>query len=180
MKAKQLKLGVISDTHFNSLAQGTQLIGQLCRHEFADVDAVIHAGDMIHPDISMLFAPVPVYAVRGNNDPAVNGVPISRVLELGQQRIGIIHGWGMLDDLEQRMIEYFAADELTCLVYGHSHLPVCHTVGDLLVVNPGSASDRRMAPWHSVALLHIDGAEENRVSAEIINIEGWQKRSNLI
>ncbi len=25
-----------------------------------------------------------------------------------------------------------------CIVYGHTHIPVCHTTGDTLFINPGS------------------------------------------
>ncbi|MDY0189701.1 MAG: hypothetical protein RBR22_03115 [Desulfuromonas sp.] len=62
MLAKKFKVGVISDTHFHSLAQGKKLISRLMEQYFADVDAILHAGDMVHPDISLLFAGVPFYA----------------------------------------------------------------------------------------------------------------------
>ncbi|OQY17280.1 MAG: hypothetical protein B6I36_09215 [Desulfobacteraceae bacterium 4572_35.1] len=167
MKIKQLKIGVISDTHFRSMVQGAKLIDELCQHCFADVDTILHAGDMIHPDVALLFSGVPFYAVRGNNDPAVDGVPQYRVVEIGGYRIGLIHGWGYLGDLEKRMINHFSSAELDCLVYGHSHEPVCHEVEGLLVMNPGSAAQRRSAPWHSVGVLHLG----DKISGEIINID---------
>ncbi len=167
MVAKQLKIGVLSDTHFRSLAQGAKLIGGLLEQYFADVDMILHAGDMIHPDISLLFADVPFYAVRGNNDPAVNGVPECRIMALGGFRIGLIHGWGNYADLEERMIAYFAEDELDCLVYGHSHCAVCHEVDGMLVLNPGSTTDRRRSPCHSVAMLYLG----DNLRGEIINID---------
>jgi len=167
METRQIKIGVISDTHFRSLSEGHTLIAELLEDEFADVDAIFHAGDMIHPDISILFSDVPFYAVRGNNDPPVTGVPQYRVIELSGYRIGLIHGWGNYDDMEHRMIEFFSDTRLDCLIYGHTHRPVCHEVGDMLVLNPGSAADRRHAPWHSVALLYID----DNIRGEIINID---------
>lgn len=171
MVAQQLKIGLISDTHFRSLAQGAKLIGALLEQHFADVDAILHAGDMIHPDISLLFADVPFYAVRGNNDPAIYGVPERRILEFGGYRIGLIHGWGNHADLEERMINNFSEDNLDCLVYGHSHCAVCHTIGDMLVINPGSTTDRRRSPCHSVALLYLG---EN-LRGEIINIDATKQ-----
>lgn len=167
MKVDEFKIGVISDTHFSSLAQGVDLIEDLCQGQFADVDAILHAGDMVHPDIALLFADKPFYAVRGNNDPVVDGVPLHRIIEFGGYTIGLIHGWGAISDLESRMIDYFSAVRLDCLIYGHSHQPVCHTVGDMLVMNPGSAAQRRAAPWHSVGVLNLG----DKISGEIINID---------
>lgn len=167
MEPKTLKIGVLSDTHFRTLAQGAKLIGELLDVHFADADVILHAGDMIHPDIGLLFADVPFYAVRGNNDPAVHGVPEYRIIELGGYRIGLIHGWGNYADLEQRMIAYCAGDNLDCLVYGHSHYAVCHKVGNILVINPGSTTDRRRSPCHSVAMLYLGDS----LRGEIINID---------
>lgn len=165
--AKQYKIGVISDTHFHSMVEGIEFVAQLCQHQFADVDAILHAGDMVHPDIELLFEHVPFYAVRGNMDFVLADVPEQRVVEIGGYRIGLIHGWGSAHDLEQRLLNHVMSVDLDCLVYGHSHMPVCHSVGSLLVMNPGSATDRRSAPWHSVGMLYVD----KTIHGEIINID---------
>nr|WP_320051041.1 metallophosphoesterase family protein [uncultured Desulfuromonas sp.] len=161
------KIAVLSDTHFNSLDEAAGLIARLMSSCFAGVDAVIHAGDMVHPDLSLLFDGLPFYTVQGNMDVGHPHVPLQRIMTIESWRIGVVHGWGPRDDLEARMIEHFSAANLDCLIYGHSHVPVCHRVGDLLVVNPGSAADRRNAPWHSVAVLHVG----ETLDAEIINID---------
>lgn len=161
------KIGVISDTHFHSLADGAALIERLRGGCFRDVDAIIHAGDMVHPDVALLFAEVPFYPVLGNMDQASSEVPVKRIVEIDGWRIGVMHGWGTRHDLEPRVLAQFAGQRIDCLVYGHSHRPVCHWHDDLLIVNPGSAADRRQAPWHSVAILYLD----KTLQGEIINID---------
>lgn len=164
------KIALISDTHFHSLAEAVPLIEKLQRHCFHDVDAVIHAGDMVHPDVALLFADVPFYAVRGNMDSASPDVPQQRILEIEGWRIAVVHGWGNRKDLEARLLSHFKDQNIHCLIYGHSHQPVCHRVGDVLVINPGSAADRRRAPWHSVAVLCLDKS----LHGEIINIDALE------
>ena len=161
------KIAVLSDTHFNTLAEASALVERLLASCFSDVDAVIHAGDLVHPELGLLFDGLPFYSVQGNMDCAQPGVPTQRILTLESWRIGVVHGWGTKDDLEQRMLDHFAPAHLDCLIYGHTHRPVCRRVGEILVVNPGSAADRRSQPWHSVALLYAG----ETLDAEIINID---------
>nr|WP_320115985.1 YfcE family phosphodiesterase [uncultured Desulfuromonas sp.] len=161
------KIAVLSDTHFNTLAEASALVERLLASCFSDVDAVIHAGDLVHPELGLLFDGLPFYSVQGNMDCAQPGVPTQRILTLESWRIGVVHGWGTKDDLEQRMLDHFVPAHLDCLIYGHTHRPVCRRVGEILVVNPGSAADRRSEPWHSVALLYAG----ETLDAEIINID---------
>ncbi|PLX97585.1 MAG: YfcE family phosphodiesterase [Desulfuromonas sp.] len=165
------KIAVVSDTHFNTLSEARNLIDRLSATCFLGVDAVIHAGDLVHPDLGLLFEPVPFYPVQGNMDIFQPGVPMQRILVLDGWRIGVVHGWGNRDDLEPRMIAHFADQQLDCLIYGHSHRPVCHRVGKMLVVNPGSAADKRQQPWHSVAVLYL----EESLRGEIINVDALEQ-----
>jgi putative phosphoesterase len=45
------------------------------------------------------------------------------------------------------------------VVFGHSHIPLIEDVDGLLLLNPGSATDRRRQPHCSVALLTISDGE---------------------
>ena len=163
-----MKIGVLSDTHLTDLEACRQLARQLLAGPFRDVDAVLHAGDVVTAELEGCFLPLPWYAVRGNMDYALTDVPVSRVVQFGQVRVGLIHGWGGHADLEQRVIASFAGQQLDVLVYGHSHQPVCHRVASVLVINPGSATDRRKAPQHTVGVLTLG----ETVSGEIIAIDG--------
>ena len=52
---------------------------------------------------------------------------------------------------------------------GHSHIPSVQEHGDVLVVNPGSASQRRRMPSRSVAILEL--AEGSRPTARIVMLD---------
>jgi predicted phosphodiesterase len=43
------------------------------------------------------------------------------------------------------------------IVFGHSHQPHCELVDDVLLLNPGSPTERRREPRASFALLETDG-----------------------
>jgi predicted phosphodiesterase len=51
--------------------------------------------------------------------------------------------------------------------FGHSHLPVCDDRDGLLLLNPGSPTERRRAPWRSYGELVI---EDGALAARIIRL----------
>ncbi len=164
-----MKLGVLSDTHFTSLADGLGFMQRLCDGPFAEVDLILHAGDIVHPDLFFCFDTKPVLAVRGNCDEAAPGLPMRRVEEFAGFRIGMTHGWGPQRGIVGQVLGSFADEPLDVLIFGHTHYPLCRYKDDLLLFNPGSAIDRRDAPYHSVGILEL-GA---RVDASIINLDTW-------
>lgn len=161
------KIGVLSDTHITDLSSGLPFLEHLVERYFSDTEMILHAGDLVDPDIVMAFAGRTVHAVRGNMDPAVKGIPNRKLIEVEGFRIGLIHGWGAPDTLESRILREFQGERLDCLVYGHSHQPVCHSKDGVLLFNPGSPTDRRWAPYHSVGVLTLAGG----ISGEIIPID---------
>ncbi|MDT8420541.1 MAG: metallophosphoesterase family protein [Desulfuromonadales bacterium] len=163
-----MKLGIISDTHLTSLDVASDLALYLLEGPFAGVDAILHAGDMVIPEFIDCFYPLPCYAVQGNMDQSVAEIPFKRVIGFGGKRIGLIHGWGPRSGLEKRVMDEFAGKQIDCLVYGHSHYPVCRQQGDLLLFNPGSPVDRRSAPKHTVGLLTID---RDGIRGEIVGLD---------
>jgi putative phosphoesterase len=160
-----LKIGVVSDTHIHDLRQGARLADMLVNNWFADVDMILHAGDVVTPAFLDLFGNLPVYAVRGNMDPPIAGVPLRRILTVEGFRIGLMHGWGSPATLEQRLLQEFHGLSLDCLVFGHSHVPVSRRTQEMLLFNPGSAADRRGEPVHTVGILEIDKTIEGRIIA---------------
>lgn len=157
------KIGVLSDTHISDLARGLPYLEHLTERHFRDAEMILHAGDMINPDILLAFSGRTVHVVRGNMDPPARGVPNRKIVEVRGYRIGLIHGWGAPDSLEERVLEAFRSDRLDCLVYGHSHYPVCHQRDGVLMFNPGSPTDRRRAPFHSVGVLELGERIEGRI-----------------
>jgi putative phosphoesterase len=102
-------------------------------------------------------------------DPAAADLPHKRILEVAGVRIGLIHGWGPPAGLVERLRREFAATPVDCLVFGHSHTPLCRHEHGVLLFNPGSATDRRQMPYCSVGLLEIAGGT---ISGRIIALEG--------
>lgn len=160
-----MKIGVLADTHIHDLATGFALAEKLLKQHFKAVDLVIHAGDHVHPELELCFAPLPFYAVRGNMDNPSPGLPEKRILRLAGKTIGVVHGWGPVQGIEERVLTYFSHEPLDALIFGHSHQPVCRRQGPLLLMNPGSPTDRRSAPFHSVGILQL---EQNEIRGEIL------------
>lgn len=158
---------MLSDTHAVASSDLSAYLEGLCDRHFAGIDIILHAGDIVDPALLHIFAPRQVYAVRGNIDPP--GHPQKRIVIVGGMRIGLIHGWGPPSGLEARVLAEFHREEIDCLIYGHSHQPVCYRRDGLLLFNPGSPTDRRAAPYHSIGLLTIDGIN---LRGEIIPVPG--------
>jgi len=157
------KIGVLSDTHISDLARGLSSLQPLAEGHFRDAEMIFHAGDVVNPDVLLAFSGRTVHVVRGNMDPAVRGVPNRKIVEVRGYRIGLIHGWGAPETLEERVLEAFRNERLDCLVFGHSHYPACHHREGILLFNPGSPTDRRRAPYRSVGILELGERIEGRI-----------------
>ena len=162
-----IRVGVLSDTHLQGFSPGGRVMEKLAARYFRDAEVILHAGDVVDPDVLLGLNDHQLFLVRGNLDPPRRGVPQRRVIELGGFRIGLIHGWGAPAGLPERVLREFRDETLDCLVFGHSHFPYCERREGVLLFNPGSPTDRRQAPWHSVGLLELGATIEGR----IINID---------
>jgi len=158
-----VKIGVISDTH---LAGYDKRLTYLMDNHFRDVDLILHAGDLVDIRVLDSFEGKEVRAVYGNMDPkSVRAtLPDRLVFELGGHRIGMMHGWGMPFNLEQKLLKELGP--VDCLVYGHSHKPANRIKNGILFFNPGSAIDRRFTTHNTVGILEIG----NGIKGEILEI----------
>jgi len=159
-----MKVGVLSDTHVPFAAPS---LPAAVFEIFRGVDLILHAGDIVELSVlDELRAIAPVEAVAGNVDgPEVQRVlPSRKVLSLGPFTAGLVHGKYRLDVQHEMIRREFDAVDL--IVYGHSHRPFWGVVGDVLMLNPGSPTDCRHAPYHSVALLTVEDA----LTAEIVRL----------
>lgn len=147
-----MKIGVISDTHLSRYNQG--LADAIDRY-FKDVDLVVHAGDVVDAQALEVFAGRKVELVAGNMDSASirDVAPVKRVIPAGKFTLGIIHGWGAPEGIEERIIREF--DAIDVLVYGHTHRASSRIKNGVLFFNPGSATDSRFAPFTSIGILEI-------------------------
>ena len=167
MSLDTLRIGVLSDTHLADSKQARGYLHYLLEDVLAPLDLVLHAGDLVSADLLDVFCDYPFHAVRGNMDPASPGIPIRKSINVAGFNIGLIHGWGAADGIEERIYEEFSEVPLDCLVYGHSHIPVCHYREGVLFFNPGSATDRRNMPYHTVGLLEVN----NEIRGSIIRLD---------
>lgn len=158
-------IGVLSDTHIENSWHNSSRWESLQNQQFAGVDLILHAGDLVDDQLLDHFSFCPVLAVCGNMDRPSKELPGRRVIHIGPFRIGLIHGWGSLRGLKDRVLGAFAGEKIDCLIYGHSHTPACHRSGDLLFFNPGSPTERRSAPYHSVGLLDVADSIEGQILA---------------
>lgn len=148
-------VAVISDTHIPRRARTLpeELLSQLRR-----VDRILHAGDLMDPallDELALYAPV--LAVRGNVDPPELDLPETLELELDGVPVAMLHDSGRREGRRGRMKRRFP--EARAVVFGHSHIPWLEDRDGLLLLNPGSPTDRRRQPRHTFALLRVEGGE---------------------
>lgn len=128
-------IGILSDTHLRSPDE--RFISQ-CINAFHHCEVIIHAGDLTDASILTVFKEKEVYAVHGNMcNPKTSAVlEREKRVRLGGYTIGITHGAGSRHNIEERVFEIFP--DVDCIVFGHTHMPVCHYYGNILMINPGS------------------------------------------
>jgi uncharacterized protein len=99
----------------------------------------------------------PVGGVYGNMDePALRAVlPERSVVEMEGLQIGLVHDPGPGGGRHERLLAAFP--DCDVVAYGHTHMPEVSRAGDVWIVNPGSPTERRRAPGHSMIVLD-DGA----------------------
>lgn len=151
------RIGVISDTHLADTGDSLAFLLRIAEDHFQGVELILHAGDIVAPCVLAAFAPLPVFAVRGNMDPATPDLPKKRIIEVNGCRIGLMHGWGPREGLLEHVQGEFHDMRLDAFVFGHSHVPMCEWSDGVLLFNPGSATDGRGMPYASVGVLEVEG-----------------------
>jgi uncharacterized protein len=109
----------------------------------------------------------PLEAVHGNmdDDELRLLLPRRRVLEVGDARIGMTHDAGQASGRAERLVGWF--EDCDAVVYGHTHQPEVTRHGDVWILNPGSPTERRRAPIHTMLLLDVAGTT---ISAELVDL----------
>ncbi|WP_163337074.1 metallophosphoesterase [Desulfopila sp. IMCC35008] len=154
------RIGILSDTHISSVTNSFQ---QNVQSAFHDCEVIIHAGDLTEVSILSAFKGKEVYAVCGNMCTHITrkSLPESTLITIDGYLFGLCHGaGGARHNIEDRMYSMFP--EAHCIVYGHTHIPVCHTVGSTLIINPGSftSTGRYGSPGtYSIVTVDEDGIQ---------------------
>ncbi|MFC3884165.1 metallophosphoesterase family protein [Bacillus songklensis] len=151
-----MKIIVVSDTHMPKRAK--KLPARFVKDlELADL--IIHAGDWqtmgVYEELSRYAR---VEGVIGN----VDGPDMQQrfgeklILDVNGFKIGVVHGHGQKLTTERRALAAFENEEIDCLIFGHSHIPVLKETDGVLLFNPGSPTDKRRQPHFSYGILTIE------------------------
>jgi uncharacterized protein len=162
-----VKVLVVSDTHLgpHTLDRMPDVVWTMAD----EADVVLHAGDVVDGAVLTALAErAPVHAVLGNNDHALRGrLPEVAQVDLDGVVVGMIHDSGPRAGRGARLARRFPAAQV--VVFGHSHEPLVEQVdGGPLLVNPGSPTQRRRQPVHTVAMLELRAGRVD--SAEIVQV----------
>ena len=148
-------VAAISDTH---LPRGARRLPEACLERLEAADAILHCGDFSAASVleELRALGPPVHAVHGNVDePELRELlPEELVVELGGALIGVVHVPGPAVGREERLVRRFP--RCAAVLFGHTHLPQVERHGNVWLLNPGSPTERRRAPFHSMLELEIE------------------------
>ena len=135
-------VGVISDIHGHLSDEAYKAL-EPC-------DMILCAGDVERPTILMeLDAIAPTVAVLGNCDTSLRGmdIPFTASPRIGGVRFFMTH---RPEDIGA------VAEGVNVVVRGHTHIPREERIGNVLYLNPGSASKPRGGSKKGIARLTIE------------------------
>ena len=151
------RVAVISDTH---LGPGRSELPPACAELIAGAELAIHAGDFssVEALAAMRALGTPLHAVHGNVEaPAVmRELPEALAAGVEDVRIAVIHDAGPAAGRLARLRARFP--EADAVVFGHSHMPLHEVEDGFQIFNPGSPTQRRRAPHHTMGLATVDGS----------------------
>jgi putative phosphoesterase len=159
-------VAAISDTH---LPRGARRLPEACLERLRTADLILHGGDLCALAVLEKLRALgpPVQAVYGNRDePAVRELlPKELVVEAGGARFGMVHIAGPAAGRDERLVRLFPGCD--AVLYGHTHLPQVERRGDVWILNPGSPTERRRGPFHSMLLLEVNAGA---ISPELVRL----------
>ena len=134
------KIAVISDTH--------DLLRPEVLTVLKDCEAILHAGDIMSPEIVRQLKEIaPLYVVRGNADQVwAEDLPDRLSVELYGTRIFITHK--KKDDPKD-------LSNIDLVINGHSHRYGELTEGSTTFLNPGSCGPRRFSQPITMAVMTV-------------------------
>lgn len=160
-------IAAISDTH---LPRGRRRIPDACLQRLASADLILHAGDIANTQILHEIEAIgpPVKAVHGNVDCADLKARLPEALEVRTPdgaRIAMLHDAGPSVRRLERMRARFP--KASAVVFGHSHIPLHEERDGFQIFNPGSPTERRRAPSHTMGIARVEGT---RIAFELVAV----------
>jgi putative phosphoesterase len=109
----------------------------------------------------------PVVAVHGNVDAEeLRRLPEERLVTVEGARIAMVHDAGPAKGrLERMRLRFPDAD---AVVFGHSHIPLHEQRDGFQIFNPGSPTDRRRQPRHTMGVARV---EDGRVAFQHVVLD---------
>ena len=160
-----MRVAVISDTHMTGT--GARRLPARCEELIAGSDLVVHAGDIMTVEALAEIEAIgpPLRAVTGNMDgwDLRGRLPETAEIDVGGATLAVVHDAGPAAGRLERMRRRFPAAD--AVVFGHSHIPLHERDGDFQIFNPGSPTDRRRSPTHSMGIALV---EDGRIEFELI------------
>ncbi len=148
----QVQVGILSDTH--------GWIDPQVRQVLADADYIVHAGDVLEPEVLETSADLAksgqVLAVAGNNDyrASLRSWELPRVAEirLPGGLLVVTHGDDFGAFPEHALLRR-NWPQARAIVYGHTHRLTCDQEAAPWVLNPGAAGRTRLHEGPSCLML---------------------------
>ena len=149
-----MHIAVIADTH---LPRGRRRLPDACLERLSAADLILHAGDFTAEEVLDELEAVgpPVAAVHGNVDgpELARRLPAERLVEAGGARIAMLHDAGPARGRLERLRRRFPGAHAA--VFGHSHVPLHEEADGFQIFNPGSPTDRRREPRHTMGIARV-------------------------
>jgi putative phosphoesterase len=161
-----MQIALISDTH---MPRGGRRLSEACHSRLRAADLIVHAGDLLTVEVLTELEALgpPVAAVHGNVDsPELRErLPAELMLDLAAAALAVVHDAGPAKGRLARMKRRFP--EADAVVFGHSHIPLHESDGGFQIFNPGSPTERRRAPTHTMGMLH---AADGRLTFDLVHL----------
>jgi uncharacterized protein len=150
-----MRIAVISDTH---MPRRDRRLPDACVERLEAADAIVHAGDLMELEVLRALQALgpPVHAVRGNVDSSElqARLPLQRLLDFDGVKVGVLHDagprTGRLDRLSRRF------PDARAVIFGHSHIPLHEEREGFQIFNPGSPTERRRSPVHTMGIATVE------------------------
>jgi putative phosphoesterase len=160
-------IAVISDTH---LPRGKRRLPDACIERIRAADLLLHAGDIATTDVLAELEQLgpPVKAVHGNVDsPELQrNLPEAITVDANGAQLAMVHDAGPSKRRLERMRKRFP--DATAVVFGHSHIPLHEEADGFQIFNPGSPTDRRRQPRHTMG---VATAENGQLDFELVTLD---------
>jgi uncharacterized protein len=164
-------LAVISDTH---LPRGPRALPLKCVRRLEKADLILHAGDFSSTSVLLALETLgPVEAVHGNVDDHElrRRLPETQVVSADGAQIALVHDAGPASGRIDRLRRRFPG--VDAVIFGHSHMPAHERApggrnGRFQIFNPGSPTERRRSPHHTMGLARVD---DGRVEFELLELD---------